>query len=77
MKIPAMIKVTSSNISRIGYSEKKKELFVKFNNGSLYEYYNVPKVLFTDMIRAKSKGKFFNRKIKNRFSYQRIFKECL
>jgi len=37
---------------------------VEFLNGTLYDYYNVPKEVFLDLLNATSKGQFFNQNIK-------------
>ena len=40
-------------------------LRVEFANGSIYEYFDVPKLLWADFWGAKSKGKWFVANIKN------------
>lgn len=41
--------VKSSNIDRIMYDTKKRELVVKFHNGEFYTYFNVPENIFDDI----------------------------
>lgn len=64
--------VQSSNITAIAYDEPSQKLFIQFNNGSTYEYYQVPSETYEDLMRAESQGKFFNQYIKKRFDYNRI-----
>ena len=64
-----MIGVKSSNIVSIGY--EKTNLYVNFNNGS-YVYYNVPKVVYDEMLLAPSKGKYMWAKIRGKYDYKRI-----
>ncbi len=59
-----MIPVTSSNLASVGYDEDSLTLRVEFLNGTLYDYYNVPKEVFLDLLNATSKGQFFNQNIK-------------
>lgn len=38
--------VQSSNIASIGYNEVKGEMYIRFRDGSLYVYYDVPKIVY-------------------------------
>jgi len=65
------IKVKSSNIARVAYDEKDKELYVMFHseyNDKLpvrkYSYLNVSKKTFNNLLNAESVGSYFNTKIK-------------
>ena len=60
-----MIDVVSSNIKSIGYDLKTENLFVKFNNNSLYLYIDVPKKIYVDFLDASSKGKYHHEFIKS------------
>ena len=64
--------VSSTNISEIGYDEKKETLEIKFLSGSIYQYYNLQKNIYEELMRAGSKGQFFNRYIKNAYPYSRV-----
>lgn len=48
----------SSHIRRVEYDAAKKELFVRFSNGSLYRYDNVPHEAFDNFERFRSAGEF-------------------
>jgi hypothetical protein len=52
------ISVVSSTIEALAYSESSSTLYIKFNNGSEYEYYNVPMSVYEDFLNADSKGRF-------------------
>lgn len=71
MKQYNWIDVYSSNIERIAYDEKQKELLVAFNKGIEYFYVNVPKKLYEEMLNSSSKGKYLNEKIKGSYGYGR------
>ena len=64
--------VASSNISAVGYDEQFETLEVEFLNGSIYQYYNVPRNLYEQLMQAGSKGRFLNTYIKNAYPYSRI-----
>ena len=62
-----MISVRSSVISAIDYDSELLILFIKFKSGSLYKYYRVPESVFNGLLNARSKGTYFNSKIKERY----------
>lgn len=61
--------VTSSFISAIG--TRDDDLFVRFHNSSFYIYYGYAH-LYEDMLRANSKGQFFNRYVRPTRRYEKI-----
>ena len=63
------IKVESSNIDSIGWADNV--LSVKYKSGLVYTYTNVPEDEFKKILSAKSKGRFMNEYIKNKYQYKR------
>ncbi len=64
--------VASSNVISIGYDEPSETLEVEFSGGAVYQYYNVPKVIFENFRVAPSKGQFLNAMIRNIYPYSRV-----
>lgn len=64
--------VSSSNLSSVGYDEKERILEIEFNDGGVYQYYNVPPRIHSELMNASSHGKYFHRKIKEEFRYDQI-----
>lgn len=64
-----LIKVNSSNVYAIGYSDNV--IIVQFNNGSIYNYYNTNEKMFDNFLNAPSKGKFVHQVLK-RLPYKKI-----
>ena len=62
-----MQKVSSSNISEIGYNEAAKMLVIRFTSNKLYTYSSVSKAVYDQFMNAPSKGKFFGDIIKSAF----------
>ncbi|MBU1694766.1 MAG: KTSC domain-containing protein [Verrucomicrobia bacterium] len=62
-----MTAVESSTIDEIGYDAEKQVLKIKFDNGEAYKYMGVPEATYKKLMKAKSKGKFFNAHIKDKF----------
>lgn len=65
-------KVSSSNISSIGYDESSRILEIEFNNGSIYQYLDVPKAKFVALMNADSHGKYLAAEIKDVYRYRRL-----
>lgn len=65
------ITVDSSNIISIGYDELKKVLEIEFKNG-IYQYLNFSKEVYEKFIDASSKGSFFHRFIRDKYSTIKI-----
>lgn len=66
------ISVESTIIQDIDYNSNSSKLVVAFENGSQYEYSNVPSPIFQDFTKAKSKGKYFHDNIRDHYPYKRI-----
>lgn len=62
----------SSNISRFGYDPEVQVLYVEFNSGGVYQYFDVIDAVFERMKMAPSKGQFLAREIKGVFRYARL-----
>lgn len=62
----------SSNIARFAHDPTTLILTVEFNNGGLYNYYDVPEFVFTEMRNAPSKGQFLAQRIKGVYRYARV-----
>ena len=64
--------VSSSNISEIGYDESSRILQVLFNNGSLYQYFDLSPQIYAELLKASSIGQYLNSNIKGHYRYARI-----
>ena len=65
------INVKSSNIISIGYDEKEKILEVEFIKGRVHKYYDVPKEIYEQALRAPSIGMFIWSSIRGRYSFSK------
>jgi hypothetical protein len=64
--------VQSSSIASLGYDEAAETLEVEFRNGRIYRYFEVPEHIFYQLMRASSKGRYVNFRIKDSYPYLRI-----
>lgn len=62
------LKIDSSNISSVGYYEKRRVLAVQFlASGLVLHYDDVPIDTFEDFARAESRGSFYAKNIRGKF----------
>ena len=62
----------SSNIAGFCYDEPAGTLTIEFNNGTKYDYYDIPENIGNGMKDAESYGKYLNSEIKGKFRYARV-----
>lgn len=55
----------SSILENLTYDENRKDLIIKFKSGKLYVYTPVSQAFFNKLTNAESKGKFFNKNIRD------------
>jgi len=66
------VDIKSSNLKSAKYDTENKNLEITFNNGSVYEYIDVPWNIFTRLRMSESQGKFFNSDISKKYEYKKI-----
>jgi hypothetical protein len=64
--------VTSSNVESVGYDEDSQTLEVEFKNGGIYQYFDVKKDVFDDLLSADSIGAYLSARIKGVYRYSRV-----
>jgi KTSC domain len=64
------VPVESSSIESVGYEKNVRE--VRFHNGGLYQYFDVPEETLVMLLRAESKGRFFNEEIRGRYPARKL-----
>lgn len=67
-----MAKTKSTAISELRYSARRQELTILFTDGTGYKYSDVPKEMFQAFKDAPSKGKFFNRFVREGYNYEKL-----
>lgn len=64
--------VQSSNLASVGYDENSQTLEVEFNNGSVYQYFDVPAGEYSGLVRSESVGTYFSANIRTAYRYARL-----
>jgi KTSC domain-containing protein len=62
--------VESTTLSTVAYDEQRSLLQLEFRSRAIYEYACVPAVVHEALLRAASKGSYFNQFIRGRFPYR-------
>jgi hypothetical protein len=65
------VDINSTNLKSASYDTENKVLTVVFNNGSIYNYIDVPWEVFTKFRMSDSQGKFLNTKIKGIYEFNK------
>ena len=63
--------IESSNLASVCYGSKRKILEIEFNHGGIYQYFDVPKEVFENLLKAPSHGKYFVHNIKDNYRYSK------
>lgn len=61
----------STKLKSAGYSSEFEILEVEFHNGSIYQFYDVPEIIYTRMMKEKSKSEYFGAHIRNTYPFSR------
>lgn len=64
--------VQSSMIASLGHDANTSTLEVEFNNGAVWQYYDVPESVYYDMMNSGSLGKYFHANIKGQYSEAQV-----
>jgi hypothetical protein len=62
----------SSHIISTGYDRRTSVLYIKFDDNSVYCYFDVPEPIFAEFLEAESHGKFAHRHIYRRYRQRRF-----
>ena len=66
--------VESTTMRSVGYEAGSQILEIEFQSGAVYEYLDVPQKVHEELIRAESKGEYFNSEIRDDYEFVRIGK---
>ena len=64
--------VESTTLATVAYDGDRQLLQIEFHDRTTYRYFNVPTEVHETLLRAPSKGSYFNRVIRGQFAYVRI-----
>ena len=71
--MPKMHMVESSCVEAVGYDPKTMDLYVRFlESGKTYIYFDVEASVFKDFMQAESKGKYFQKQVREDYAYMKL-----
>ena len=65
------VEVQSSLLASVAHDRDQAVLQIEFRGGAVYQYFDVPRQTYQDLLQADSKGAYFNRHIRSVFHYTR------
>jgi hypothetical protein len=66
------VDLQSSSLNAATYQDQNAFLELEFRSGATYRYSGVPAQVYQELLRAESKGLYFNQHIRNRFTFTKI-----
>jgi hypothetical protein len=64
--------IESSSLAKLAYDSERTILQVEFRDRTVHQYTGVPGTIYQSLCRADSKGAYFNRHIRDRFTHTRV-----
>lgn len=62
--------MSSSVIARVAYDEVSRTLHIEFRSGTAYDYVDVPRNVYEELIVARSAGGYFAENIRNVYRFK-------
>lgn len=62
-----MLRVFSSAISEVGYDAATQHMKIAFVQGRTYDFCGVPESVFDGLLKAASKGRYYDEHIRDRY----------
>jgi hypothetical protein len=66
------VDLKSTSLNAATYQEHSGFLDLELRSGAIYRYLGVPATTYEELLRAESKGRYFNQHIRNRFAFAKI-----
>ena len=67
-----LVALRSSSLAHVVYDRDREILQVEFRDGAVYQYTTVPIQAYRDLLRADSKGSYFNLRIRSRYPHEAL-----
>jgi hypothetical protein len=68
--------VESGLFSSAAYRAGVQQLYLRFQDGKIYRFFDCPVTVYNEFVAAASKGRYFSRQIRNRFRYEMLRHGC-
>jgi hypothetical protein len=58
--------------SSAAYRATVRQLYLRFQDGKIYRFFDCPLTVYNEFVAASSKGRYFSQQIRNRFRYEMV-----
>ena len=66
------VPVDSGLFSSAAYRASARQLYLRFQDGKIYRFFDCPVVVYNEFIAATSQGRYFSQQIRNRFRFELV-----
>ena len=56
----------------VGYEYSENALYIEFNSGAIYKYYDVPEYEYNQLLNASSVGSYIWSNIRDSYAYEQV-----
>ena len=70
--VTKFVSIKSVFLNKIAFTPTVGTLSIEFADGDVYDYDNVPKVIYDDLLSSVSPGVILNKHIKGKFPFKQI-----
>jgi hypothetical protein len=64
--------VESGLFSSAAYRASVRQLYLRFQDGKIYRFFDCPVTVYNEFVAAASKGRYFSQQIRNHFRYEMV-----
>ena len=66
------VPIESGLFSSAAYRASVRQLYLRFQDGKIYRFFECPVAVYSEFVAAASKGRYFSQQIRNRFRYEMV-----
>ena len=66
------VPVESGLFSSAAYRASVRQLYLRFQDGKIYRFFDCPVTVYNEFIAAASPGRYFSQQIRNRFRFEMV-----
>lgn len=69
---PKWTRFPSKDLDAVAYVTSGKRLLIRFRSGAIYEYADVPALIYEELLASPSKDGYFSEYIRPDYTYRRV-----
>jgi len=66
------VRVESGLFSAAAYRASARQLYLRFQDGKIYRFFDCPVTVYDEFMAAASRGRYFSQQIRNRFRFELV-----